>query len=123
MTEEQLKENGYPMPHPERPGRAVLFTAEEKKTIDCKLCWLLRSAGCARYVTAAGARPACRWSLCVERFSVAARSVFCCCDGSPWPRAVSGGQQRGCRQPLPFETMRVTKTLFRPLWRVGCEAG
>lgn len=40
MTEEQLKENGYPMPHPEKPGRAVLFTAEEKKTIDCKLCWL-----------------------------------------------------------------------------------
>ncbi|XP_035751854.1 RNA exonuclease 1 homolog isoform X6 [Egretta garzetta] len=34
MTEEQLKENGYPMPHPEKPGRAVLFTAEEKKTID-----------------------------------------------------------------------------------------
>ncbi|XP_064898113.1 RNA exonuclease 1 homolog isoform X3 [Columba livia] len=40
MTEEQLKENGYPMPHPERPGRAVLFTAEEKKTIDssCRVC-------------------------------------------------------------------------------------
>ncbi|NXW82685.1 REXO1 exonuclease, partial [Alopecoenas beccarii] len=40
MTEEQLKENGYPMPHPEKPGRAVLFTAEEKKTIDssCRVC-------------------------------------------------------------------------------------
>ncbi|KAF1606139.1 UNVERIFIED_CONTAM: hypothetical protein FQV15_0018463, partial [Eudyptes pachyrhynchus] len=40
MTEEQLKENGYPMPHPEKPGRAVLFTAEEKKTIDssCRIC-------------------------------------------------------------------------------------
>lgn len=45
MTEEQLKENGYPMPHPERPGRAVLFTGEEKKTIDCKLCWLLLLQG------------------------------------------------------------------------------
>ncbi|XP_009947505.1 PREDICTED: RNA exonuclease 1 homolog [Leptosomus discolor] len=40
MTEEQLRENGYPMPHPEKPGRAVLFTAEEKKTLDssCRIC-------------------------------------------------------------------------------------
>ncbi|NXR51558.1 REXO1 exonuclease, partial [Hippolais icterina] len=40
MTEEQLKENGYPMPHPEKAGRAVLFTAEEKKVIDssCRIC-------------------------------------------------------------------------------------
>ncbi|XP_030365363.1 RNA exonuclease 1 homolog isoform X4 [Strigops habroptila] len=40
MTEEQLKENGYPMPHPEKPGRAVLFTADEKKTTDssCRIC-------------------------------------------------------------------------------------
>uniref|UniRef100_A0A8C3J2Z6 RNA exonuclease 1 homolog n=1 Tax=Calidris pygmaea TaxID=425635 RepID=A0A8C3J2Z6_9CHAR len=40
MTEEQLKENGYPMPHPEKPGRAVLYTVEEKKTTDssCRIC-------------------------------------------------------------------------------------
>ncbi|KAM4884167.1 RNA exonuclease 1 homolog isoform 2-T2 [Sylvia borin] len=40
MTEEQLKENGYPMPHPEKAGRAVLFTAEEKKVLDssCRIC-------------------------------------------------------------------------------------
>ncbi|NXU47866.1 REXO1 exonuclease, partial [Turnix velox] len=40
MTEEQLKENGYPMPHPDKPGRAVLYTAEEKKTTDssCRIC-------------------------------------------------------------------------------------
>ncbi|NXO83903.1 REXO1 exonuclease, partial [Sitta europaea] len=40
MTEEQLKENGYPMPHPEKAGRAVLFNAEEKKVIDssCRIC-------------------------------------------------------------------------------------
>ncbi|NXP19063.1 REXO1 exonuclease, partial [Scytalopus superciliaris] len=40
MTEEQLKENGYPMPHPEKAGRAVLFTAEEKKLLDssCRIC-------------------------------------------------------------------------------------
>ncbi|KAM8795145.1 RNA exonuclease 1 homolog [Eudromia elegans] len=40
MTEEQLKENGYPMPHPEKAGRAILFTAEEKKTLDssCRIC-------------------------------------------------------------------------------------
>ncbi|KFP83524.1 RNA exonuclease 1, partial [Acanthisitta chloris] len=40
MTEEQLKENGYPMAHPEKAGRAVLFTAEEKKVLDssCRIC-------------------------------------------------------------------------------------
>ncbi|NWU12850.1 REXO1 exonuclease, partial [Cephalopterus ornatus] len=40
MTEEQLKENGYPMPHPDKAGRAVLFTAEEKKVLDssCRIC-------------------------------------------------------------------------------------
>ncbi|NXM25860.1 REXO1 exonuclease, partial [Oxyruncus cristatus] len=40
MTEEQLKENGYPMPHPDKAGRAVLFTAEDKKVLDssCRIC-------------------------------------------------------------------------------------
>ncbi|XP_065434456.1 RNA exonuclease 1 homolog isoform X3 [Chrysemys picta bellii] len=40
LTEEQLKENGYPMPHPEKAGRAVVFTVEEKKTTDssCRVC-------------------------------------------------------------------------------------
>uniref|UniRef100_A0A8D2NH66 RNA exonuclease 1 homolog n=1 Tax=Zonotrichia albicollis TaxID=44394 RepID=A0A8D2NH66_ZONAL len=47
MTEEQLKENGYPMPHPEKAGRAVLYTAEEKKVTDCKFCCLFPSAGFA----------------------------------------------------------------------------
>ncbi|XP_053459556.1 RNA exonuclease 1 homolog [Nycticebus coucang] len=34
LTEAQLKENGYPFPHPERPGGAVLFTAPERKPED-----------------------------------------------------------------------------------------
>ncbi|XP_077188168.1 RNA exonuclease 1 homolog isoform X2 [Paroedura picta] len=40
MNEEQLQENGYPMPCPEKPGRAIVFTAEEKKTADnsCRVC-------------------------------------------------------------------------------------
>ncbi|XP_030075876.1 RNA exonuclease 1 homolog [Microcaecilia unicolor] len=40
LTEEQLKENGYPMPCPEKTGRALLFTSEEKKTSDssCRVC-------------------------------------------------------------------------------------
>nr|XP_035925883.1 RNA exonuclease 1 homolog isoform X1 [Halichoerus grypus] len=40
LTEDQLKENGYPFPHPERPGGAVIFTAEEKKPKDasCRIC-------------------------------------------------------------------------------------
>lgn len=36
LTEGQLKENGYPFPHPEKPGGAVIFTAEEKKPKDCE---------------------------------------------------------------------------------------
>ncbi|KAM6219036.1 RNA exonuclease 1 homolog [Rhynchocyon petersi] len=40
LTEEQLKENGYPFPHPQRPGGAVIFTAEDKKPKDasCRIC-------------------------------------------------------------------------------------
>ncbi|KAM4710133.1 RNA exonuclease 1 homolog isoform 2-T2 [Discoglossus pictus] len=40
MTSEQLQENGYPMPHPDKPGRAVIVTAEEKKNPDtsCRVC-------------------------------------------------------------------------------------
>lgn len=37
LTEDQLKENGYPFPHPQRPGGAVIFTAEEKLPKDCEL--------------------------------------------------------------------------------------
>ncbi|XP_063085022.1 RNA exonuclease 1 homolog isoform X2 [Cavia porcellus] len=40
LTPEQLKENGYPFPHPERPGGAIIFTSEEKKPKDpsCRIC-------------------------------------------------------------------------------------
>ncbi|XP_017728471.1 PREDICTED: RNA exonuclease 1 homolog [Rhinopithecus bieti] len=40
LTQDQLKENGYPFPHPERPGGAVIFTAEEKRPKDssCRTC-------------------------------------------------------------------------------------
>ncbi|KAF6096636.1 RNA exonuclease 1-like protein [Phyllostomus discolor] len=40
LTEDQLKENGYPFPHPKRPGGAVIFTAEEKppKDSSCRVC-------------------------------------------------------------------------------------
>uniref|UniRef100_A0A4X1VTR1 RNA exonuclease 1 homolog n=2 Tax=Sus scrofa TaxID=9823 RepID=A0A4X1VTR1_PIG len=57
LTEDQLKENGYPFPHPERPGGAVIFTAEEKKPKDssCRVCcrcgteYLVSSSGrCVR---------------------------------------------------------------------------
>nr|XP_014341551.1 PREDICTED: RNA exonuclease 1 homolog [Latimeria chalumnae] len=37
LTEEQLKENGYPRPHPEKAGRAVVFTGEEKKSTDSSM--------------------------------------------------------------------------------------
>ncbi|XP_069784832.1 RNA exonuclease 1 homolog isoform X2 [Narcine bancroftii] len=34
LTEEQLQENCYPRPHPEKPGVAMLFNQNEKKNID-----------------------------------------------------------------------------------------
>uniref|UniRef100_A0A8C6RSP2 REX1, RNA exonuclease 1 n=1 Tax=Nannospalax galili TaxID=1026970 RepID=A0A8C6RSP2_NANGA len=57
LTQDQLKENGYPFPHPERPGGAIIFTAEEKKPKDpsCRICcrcgteYLVSSSGrCVR---------------------------------------------------------------------------
>ncbi|XP_025027753.1 RNA exonuclease 1 homolog [Python bivittatus] len=40
LTEDELKEHGYPLPCPERPGRAVVFATEEKKLTDgtCRVC-------------------------------------------------------------------------------------
>ncbi|XP_036090076.1 RNA exonuclease 1 homolog isoform X1 [Rousettus aegyptiacus] len=40
LSEDQLKENGYPFPHPGRPGGAVIFTAEDKppKDSSCRVC-------------------------------------------------------------------------------------
>ncbi|XP_039213965.1 RNA exonuclease 1 homolog isoform X1 [Crotalus tigris] len=40
LTEDELKEHGYPLPCPERPGRAVVFAMEEKKLTDgsCRIC-------------------------------------------------------------------------------------
>ncbi|XP_027808223.2 RNA exonuclease 1 homolog [Marmota flaviventris] len=57
LTPEQLQENGYPFPHPERPGGAVILSAEEKKPKDpsCRVCcrcgteYLVSSSGrCVR---------------------------------------------------------------------------
>uniref|UniRef100_A0A8D2F567 RNA exonuclease 1 homolog n=1 Tax=Theropithecus gelada TaxID=9565 RepID=A0A8D2F567_THEGE len=57
LTQDQLKENGYPFPHPERPGGAIIFTAEEKRPKDssCRTCcrcgteYLVSSSGrCVR---------------------------------------------------------------------------
>ncbi|XP_073401707.1 RNA exonuclease 1 homolog isoform X2 [Dendrobates tinctorius] len=39
MTPEQLKENSYPLEHPEKSESAVVFTEDEKKNSDtCKIC-------------------------------------------------------------------------------------
>ncbi|XP_042335819.1 RNA exonuclease 1 homolog [Sceloporus undulatus] len=40
MTEDDLKLHGYPLPCSEKPGRAVVFTVEEKKTPEssCRIC-------------------------------------------------------------------------------------
>ncbi|XP_028855712.1 RNA exonuclease 1 homolog [Denticeps clupeoides] len=40
MTEEQLHEHGYPRPHPEKAGRAIVYSSTEKKITDpfSKVC-------------------------------------------------------------------------------------
>nr|XP_054506289.1 RNA exonuclease 1 homolog isoform X2 [Agelaius phoeniceus] len=58
MTEEQLKENGYPMPHPEKAGRAVLFTAEEKKVTDLPGGWETHYSCCSGAVGSPGCQVA-----------------------------------------------------------------
>ncbi|NXN97716.1 REXO1 exonuclease, partial [Rhinopomastus cyanomelas] len=87
MTEEQLKENGYPMPHPEKPGRAVLFTAEEKKTADssCRICC---RCGTEYMVTASGScvrKEECvhHWGrLRKQRVPGGWETHYSCCSGA-----------------------------------------
>uniref|UniRef100_A0A9L0RWS6 RNA exonuclease 1 homolog n=1 Tax=Equus caballus TaxID=9796 RepID=A0A9L0RWS6_HORSE len=58
LTEDQLKENGFPFPHPERPGGAVIFTAEEKKPKDLAGGWETQYACCSAAVGATGCQVA-----------------------------------------------------------------
>ncbi|XP_044309362.1 RNA exonuclease 1 homolog isoform X2 [Varanus komodoensis] len=53
LTEQDLKVHGYPLPCPEKPGRAVLFAGEERKTSDgsCRVCC---RCGTEYMVTASG---------------------------------------------------------------------
>ncbi|KAM4807897.1 RNA exonuclease 1 homolog [Rhinophrynus dorsalis] len=40
LTPEQMQENGYPMPHPDKPGKALLSSTDDKKNTDssCRVC-------------------------------------------------------------------------------------
>uniref|UniRef100_A0A8C5JB49 Exonuclease domain-containing protein n=1 Tax=Junco hyemalis TaxID=40217 RepID=A0A8C5JB49_JUNHY len=87
MTEEQLKENGYPMPHPEKAGRAVLYTAEEKKVTDssCRICC---RCGTEYMVSASGScirREECvhHWGrLRKQRVPGGWETHYSCCSGA-----------------------------------------
>ncbi|NXG05665.1 REXO1 exonuclease, partial [Sakesphorus luctuosus] len=87
MTEEQLKENGYPMPHPEKAGRAILFTAEEKKVLDssCRICC---RCGTEYMVSASGScvrREECvhHWGrLRKQRVPGGWETHYSCCSGA-----------------------------------------
>uniref|UniRef100_A0A803VQ95 RNA exonuclease 1 homolog n=1 Tax=Ficedula albicollis TaxID=59894 RepID=A0A803VQ95_FICAL len=87
LTEEQLKENGYPLPHPEKPGRAVLFTAEEKKVTDssCRICC---RCGTEYMVSASGScirREECvhHWGrLRKQRVPGGWETHYSCCSGA-----------------------------------------
>ncbi|OXB61640.1 hypothetical protein ASZ78_006328 [Callipepla squamata] len=89
MTEEQLKENGYPMPHPEKPGRAVLFTAEEKKSTDCKLgCFVLQ---CFAVCVSGGGRRLSDVQHVFLHRGVLLSAQSCLCHESLGCRALMGG--------------------------------
>ncbi|NXX49879.1 REXO1 exonuclease, partial [Tricholaema leucomelas] len=87
LSEEQLKENGYPLPHPDRPGRALLFTAEEKKTTDssCRICC---RCGTEYMVTASGSclrKEECvhHWGrLRKQRVPGGWETHYSCCSGA-----------------------------------------
>lgn len=79
LTQEQLRENGYPFPHPERPGGAVIFTAEEKKPKDReyppstalgrRTGWLALCCHDRRFFMLGGywvASPSPTWPLCLS---------------------------------------------------------
>ncbi|XP_018109979.1 RNA exonuclease 1 homolog isoform X2 [Xenopus laevis] len=40
LTEEQMQEHGYPMAHPDKAGKAMIFNTEEKRSLDssCRVC-------------------------------------------------------------------------------------
>ncbi|NXG44006.1 REXO1 exonuclease, partial [Psilopogon haemacephalus] len=87
LSEEQLRENGYPLPHPQRPGRALLCTAEEKKTTDssCRICC---RCGTEYLVTASGScvrKEECvhHWGrLRKQRVPGGWETHYSCCSGA-----------------------------------------
>uniref|UniRef100_UPI00358EC389 RNA exonuclease 1 homolog n=1 Tax=Myxine glutinosa TaxID=7769 RepID=UPI00358EC389 len=54
LTEEDLRANGYPRPHPDRPGIALLFAAETKKPLGDPLRRICCRCGAPHMVTATG---------------------------------------------------------------------
>ncbi|XP_063311959.1 RNA exonuclease 1 homolog isoform X1 [Pelobates fuscus] len=53
MSPEQLQEHGYPMAHPDKPGKAMLFTTEEKK-ISASFSRICCRCGAEYFVTPSG---------------------------------------------------------------------
>ncbi|XP_017377280.1 exonuclease GOR-like [Cebus imitator] len=90
LTRDQLKENGYPFPHPVRPGGAVLFTGQGKGPRDgdssCRVCcrcgteYLVSSSGrCVRDQVCSYHWGRLRWSQVAGGWG----PQYTCCAAAP----------------------------------------
>ncbi|XP_036378227.1 RNA exonuclease 1 homolog [Megalops cyprinoides] len=119
MTEEQLQEHGYPRPHPERSGRAIVYNVPEKKSCDplAKVCC---RCGAEYKVTANGncvRKEECyyHWGR-LRHYKVSGgweRQYNCCCGavGSPGCQTAKQHVQDGRKEALDG----YVKTFSKPL--------
>ncbi|KAG9351244.1 hypothetical protein JZ751_025136 [Albula glossodonta] len=119
MTEEQLQEHGYPRPHPERSGRAIIYNAPEKKNVDpfAKVCC---RCGAEYKVTANGncvRKEECshHWGR-LRRYRVPGgwETQYSCCSGavgSPGCQVAKQHVQDGRKEALD----NYVKTFSKPL--------
>ncbi|KAM3938821.1 RNA exonuclease 1 homolog isoform 2-T2 [Leptodactylus fuscus] len=110
LTPEELKEHGYPLVHPEKSGRAMVFTAEENKNSDssCKICC---RCGAEYLVTPSG--KCVRQEECVHHWGRLRRqrvpggweTLYSCCSGAV---GSAGCQVSKCYTTKGLELTRVT---------------
>ncbi|KAM8939698.1 RNA exonuclease 1 homolog isoform 2-T2 [Pelodytes ibericus] len=98
MSPEQLQEHGYPMAHPDKPGRALILNAEEKKSSDssCRVCC---RCGAEYFVSPSGncvRREECvhHWGrLRRQRVPGGWETHYHCCSGSVGSAGCQVGKQ------------------------------
>lgn len=85
MTEEQLQEHGYPEPHPEISGHAVVHNLPEKKNNDRKFFQCLYAVRSTHNITEQTDKPLggsiLKYYCYFSQFKVGSKSNVSTCDG------------------------------------------